>query len=90
MNKRHEEQLWSRLDSLYVSGVVFMSWDELYHWYGTERLAKAPWRDIKARWESLLEEKGEKYRNPKLRETRAGVWFITFPGKELDLDEMAA
>lgn len=83
MNKRHEEQLWSRLDSLYVNGVVFMSWDELYHWYGTERLSKGTWRDIKSRWESLLEEKRQQYNDPQLRQTRAGMWFITNLDKPL-------
>ena len=57
MIKRHEDQLWARLDQLYANGTTYVSWGELYHWYGLQRIAKAPWRDIKARWEQLLEEK---------------------------------
>ena len=61
MLKRHDSQLWARLDELYANGITFISFGEVYHWYNIRRLAKAPWRDLKARWEELLEEKGEKY-----------------------------
>jgi hypothetical protein len=73
MIKRHEEQLWGRIDQLYANGTTFISLGELYHWYGIQRIAKAPWRDIKARWEQLLEEKEEEYSDPQIAETVGGV-----------------
>ena len=50
MLKRHEGQLWERLDQLYANGTTFISWGELYHWYKLQRIAKTPWRDIQARY----------------------------------------
>ena len=76
MLKRHEEQLWTRLDELYANGTTFISWGELYHWYNIQRIAKAPWRDIKARWEYLLEEKKEDYADPQVAEVPGGISFF--------------
>ena len=76
MIKRHQDQLWARLDELYANGTTFISYGELYHWYNVQRIAKAPWRDIKAKWESLLEEKEEKYSDPRIAEVPGGVSFF--------------
>ena len=76
MLKRHVEQLWTRLDELYANGTTFISYAELYHWYNVQRIAKAPWRDIKSRWEDLLEEKGEKYADPQIAEVAGGISFF--------------
>ncbi|MBS7350139.1 MAG: hypothetical protein KIG95_08315 [Comamonas sp.] len=73
MNKRHQEQLLSRLDDLFTKGVTFIAWPEIYYWYSIERIAKAPWRDIKSKWADVLEEAGEKYQDPYVAETTAGV-----------------
>ena len=89
MIKRHEEQLWARLDQLYANGTTFMSWGEIYHWYGVQRISKAPWRDIKARWEQLLEEKSEEFVDPQIAEVPGGIsfFFSKAPGK---LSKLAA
>ena len=81
--ERHESQLWARLDQLYANGTTFISWGEIYHWYGLKRIAKTPWRDIKRRWEQILMERGEKYTDPLVAETLGGVslFFSTKPGK---------
>ena len=76
MIKRHEDQLWARLDQLYANGTAFISWNELYHWYNVEKIAKTPWRDIKRRWEQLLEEKEEEYTDPQLAELPGGMAFF--------------
>jgi hypothetical protein len=89
MIKRHEDQLWARLDELYATGTTFISSGELYHWYNIERLAKAPWRDIKARWTQLLEEKKEKYMDPQIAEVSGGVAFF-FSRKPGHLSDLAA
>lgn len=79
MIKRHADQLWARLDQLYANGTTFISYGELYHWYDIRRLAKAPWRDIDARWRELLESKGEKYSDPQIAEVPGGVSFFFSP-----------
>ena len=76
MLKRHQDQLWARLDELYANGITSMSWGELYHWYDVEKIRKAPWRDIKARWEQLLQERGQDYADLKVAETSGGVSFF--------------
>lgn len=83
MTKRHEDQIWARLDELYANGTTFISWGELYHWYNLQRIAKAPYRDIHARWQTLLEEKGEKYKDPDIAQVRGGIafFFTTKPEK---------
>lgn len=89
MIKRHVDQLWARLDELYANGTTFISWGELYHWYGIKRIAKAPWRDIQARWQELLEEKREKYADPQIAEVPGGIsfFFCREPGQ---LSKLAA
>jgi hypothetical protein len=87
MLKRHEDQLWARLDQLYANGTTHISYGELYHWYDVQRISKTPWRDIKARWEQLLEEKGERYADPQVAEVGGGVsfFFSRKPGQLADL-----
>ena len=89
MIKRHEEQLWSRLDELYANGVTSISWGELYHWYNIDKIRKAPWRDIKNRWEQLLEERGEKFLDVSVAETAGGIsmFYAKKPGS---LTQLAA
>ena len=89
MIKRHTEQLWARLDELYANGTTFISYGELYHWYDVKRIAKAPWRDIKARWEELLEEKNEQYGDPQIAEVAGGVAFF-FSRKPGSLTKLAS
>ncbi|WP_036244283.1 hypothetical protein [Methylobacter tundripaludum] len=89
MLKRHVEQLWTRLDELYSNGTTFISYGELYHWYDVKRINKTPWRDIKARWEDLLEEKGEKYADPQIAEVPGGISFF-FCRKPGTLSELAS
>ena len=76
MTKRHDNQLWERLDELYANGTTFISFGEVYHWYNIRRLAKRPWRDLKAKWEELLEEKGLKYVDPQVAEVGGGYSFF--------------
>jgi hypothetical protein len=88
MQKRHDDQLWSRLDELYSNGSTFISFGELYHWYNVKRIAKTPWRDIKGRWQELLDEKKEKYADPVVAETLGGITFF-FSRKPNNLSDLA-
>jgi hypothetical protein len=89
MIKRHENQLWTRLDELYANGITFISFGEVYHWYNIKRLAKTPWRDLKARWEELLEEKGEKYTDPQVAEVMGG-YSLFYSRNPRNLSKLAA
>ena len=73
MLKRHVDQIWARLDELYANGTTYITWGELYHWYGVERISKTPWRDLKARWDELLEEKGEAKCDPYVADVEGGI-----------------
>ncbi len=73
MLKRHENQVWARLDELYANGTTFIGWGELYHWYGVERISKTPWRDLKQRWDELLEDKGEKLAYSQVAQLMGGI-----------------
>lgn len=76
MQKRHADQVMSRLDELYANGTTSISYGELYHWYEVQKIKKTPWRDIKARWAELLDEKDEPYTDPQIAETKGGYSFF--------------
>ncbi len=50
METYHEPQLYSRLDELFLRGQTFISWKEMYLWYGVEKIAARTYRDILRRW----------------------------------------
>jgi hypothetical protein len=84
MLKRHEDQVWARLDALYANGTTFITWNELYHWYNVERISKTPWRDLKARWDALLEERNESPGDPHVASLTSGIaMFFARDAKKL-------
>lgn len=87
--KRHVDQVWSRLDQLYANGTTFISRGELYHWYGLQRINKLPWRDLKERWEELLEEKGEDYEDPQVADLEGAGYAFFFSRKPGKLSQLA-
>jgi hypothetical protein len=89
MLKRHADQVWARLDELFANGTTIISRGELYHWYRLQRISKAPWRDLKARWEELLEEKGEDYQDPQVAELEGGNFAFFFARKPGKLSSLA-
>ncbi|HEY2345141.1 MAG TPA: hypothetical protein VGH80_04575 [Xanthomonadaceae bacterium] len=89
MLKRHVDQVWARLDDLYANGTTFISWGEIYHWYNVERINKTPWRDLKARWDELLEEKNGPKGDPLVARVDGGVAFF-FSREPEKLKDLAA
>ena len=89
MQKRHEDQVWARLDELYANGTTFISWGEIYHWYNIERINKLPWRDLKRRWDDLIEEKGKKEPDPLVAKIEGGI-ALFFSRKPEKLGELAS
>ena len=57
MEKRHQDLLALRLEDAYLNGCSHVSWEELYHWYGVQRIAARTYRDIEARWQNLTDGK---------------------------------
>jgi hypothetical protein len=53
MERRHDELLTARLEEAMLNGCSHVTWNELYHWYGINRLAINTWRDLKIRWEEI-------------------------------------
>ena len=89
MEKRYQDQVWARLDSLYANGTTFISWGEIYHWYDLKRIAKTPWRDLLEKWKELLLAKKEKFSDVQVAEVRGGVslFFSRNPGRLSKLAE---
>ncbi len=53
MNKRLENILTERLESIFHNGSCFVSWSELYYWYGTQRITKKDYADLETRFQEI-------------------------------------
>lgn len=53
MQKRHDDILTTRLETVIDEGVCYLSWAELYRWYDTKKIAARSYRDIDTRWSEL-------------------------------------
>ena len=53
MQKRHDDELTNRLEQILTGGCTYISWNELYLWYGVQKLAAATYRDLAARWDDV-------------------------------------
>jgi len=54
MDKRHDEAIQRRLEQVLTEGCAYISWNELYLWYGQKRIAAGTYRDLSERWDALL------------------------------------
>lgn len=53
MNKRLENILTERLESIFHNGTCFISWGELYHWYDTQKITANVYADLEARFQEI-------------------------------------
>lgn len=53
MDRRHSDLLNSRLEEILTNGCTYISWNELYLWYGVHKLAAKSYRDLEERWEEI-------------------------------------
>jgi hypothetical protein len=60
MDRRHDEILTNRLEEILTKGCTYIGWNELYLWYGVQRLAKRSYRDLSDRWDELVKQAGRK------------------------------
>jgi hypothetical protein len=54
MQIRHEELLTSRLEEAALNGCAFIRWEEMYLWYGVQKIAAGTWRDLASRWDKVV------------------------------------
>jgi len=57
MERRHQDTLTNRLEEAHLNGVSHLTWDELYLWYGVQKIAARTYRDLEERWTSLTDNK---------------------------------
>lgn len=55
MRKDHDYELTRRLEKIITDGCAFISWNELYLWYGMQKLAAGTYRDLANRWAEVSE-----------------------------------
>ncbi|MDE2166428.1 MAG: hypothetical protein KGJ66_08835 [Alphaproteobacteria bacterium] len=53
MLKRHEDILMTRLEEISTKQVTQIAWNELYLWYGVQKIAVKTYRDLLDRWHSV-------------------------------------
>lgn len=56
MNPHHETLLYCRLDEIHLWGQTALYWQELYLWYGVQKIAARTYRDINRRWTEYTNE----------------------------------
>jgi hypothetical protein len=74
MERRHDELLTARLEDALLNGCSHITWNELYHWYGVQKIAAGTWRDLTNRWEEVTE--GEKAGQLKMVEGKGGIFLF--------------
>jgi len=84
MERRHEELLTARLEEAMLNGYSRLTWQELYHWYGMEKLAAGTYRDLAKRWRELTSRK----RGPLMMVRSGRDALIVFSGQDVQpIDE---
>lgn len=58
MEKLHQNLLTARLEDAYLNGCSHITWEELYYWYGVQKIAAGTYRDLQARWDELTDNSG--------------------------------
>ena len=55
MDKIYEARIRAVLDELYLKTTVAVPWDDVYMWFGTQKIAKTPFRALLKEWEELCD-----------------------------------
>lgn len=55
MERRHEDSIANKLEEAHLNGVSHITWDELYCWYGVQKIAAGTYRDLDDRWKILTD-----------------------------------
>jgi hypothetical protein len=82
--RHHEYQLQNRLDELYLTGHCHITWNELYHWFNLDKIAKAPYRKINEMWTELCERHGLAPVEITTRQSTGGVRLFREPSEGVE------
>jgi hypothetical protein len=55
MERRHEELLKARLEDAALHGCSHVTQQELYIWYGVQKLAANTYRDLVRKWDEVVD-----------------------------------
>lgn len=83
MEKRHQDELTTRLEDAFLNGCSYISLAELYCWYDVQKIAALTNRDIESRWQKITN--GKAGRLMKV-EGRGGI-FIFGEDKAIRVDQ---
>jgi hypothetical protein len=59
-NGFHQALLHAKLDELFLNYQTVLRWEDLYIWYGVQKIAVRTYRDIEDSWHQYLMERGVK------------------------------
>jgi hypothetical protein len=76
MEKRHQDMLTGRLEDAWLNGVAHITWNELYRWYGVQKIAAKTYRDLDERWRALSEDENEQRGALMKVEGRGGIFIF--------------
>ena len=77
MERRHNDRLTARLEDAACNGCAYMTWDELYLWYGVKKIAAGTYRDLSERFAEIATSKSPK---PMMIPTRGGIYIFDGAG----------
>lgn len=55
MERLHQNNLTARLEDAFLNGCSHITWNELYHWYGVQKIAAGTYRDLQTQWDELTD-----------------------------------
>jgi hypothetical protein len=84
MLKRHDNILTSRLETVSIAGCAHILWDELYLWYGIQRITVTIYRDLEARWQELTNDKQGALMKA---DGSGGLFLVAYNNTNLVIDE---
>jgi hypothetical protein len=59
LTKTDELKLEAKLEELYKNRQIILRWEDLYIWYGVQKISSRTYRDILERWRAYLEDHDE-------------------------------
>jgi len=74
VNKLHANLLTARLEEILNAGMTCLLWNELYRWYGVQKIAAGTLRDLDYRWDELTD--GQEGRLMKI-DGPGGVYLVS-------------
>jgi hypothetical protein len=71
VERRYDDLLTARIEDAINNGVSHITWNELYLWYGVQKIAANTWRDLNARMKEI-----RPHARPSKIEGRGGIFIF--------------